>query len=147
METMQVIEKVKSAQPTTGKKDLVINKIAPGQWVRQGDIYVKRLPDGVFPREASSFSGPEVTIANGHVAIGRFSVIFSGWEAEKHLKAMIGENKEHRLDWGYWLFKADGTWKIPHEEHACLVMPPGEYVAWSQIETDPNTGKDRQVAD
>lgn len=153
METTMVIEKVKTAQPTTGKKELVIEKIEVGQWVRQGDIYVRRLPDEVrdlYEMEQQALVR-SMEIARGHIVIA--SCMFlkcSLWLAElnaktKDAKAYFRDLME-RLGNGV-IFDMTTQWVIPHAEHAKLVMPPGLYLGWAQTEVDPLTGKERQVLD
>jgi len=156
METLMVIEKVKTAQPTTGKRELVIEKIEVGEWVRQGDIYIMRLPDvlDVVFKGSRVFKGSShVEIAPGHTPKAESEELLFGvslsWakntsktkEGKKFLQDLEVQHKSGVI------FKSLSRWEIPHEEHAKLVMPPGTYLGWPQTEVDPLTGQERQVLD
>ena len=157
METAKVIDKVRETpQPTTGKQRLLIEKMLPGQYVRQGDIYVLMIDMATLDNFLNSakakndFPGwhnaEEISIANGHVAksCGKAmlqSLVIIQWWAES---VEVGG---FSLPSSATFMRATETWEVPHEEHARLVMPPGLYVAWNQTEIDPATGHKTQVLD
>jgi len=111
----KVISKVKDPQPTTGKDILdVTETIQPGEWIRQGDVYIKRLPDNFQkPFEETCkllratcswiFSSPDLDLADGHTAHECGAFVFQGFaidELRKNIRMILPSKTRARFkDW------------------------------------------------
>ena len=142
-----------SKQPAKGKKNVVIDDMICGQYVRQGDVYIMKIDldealeaiaefDKVRAEKEIHLDGFDQdhvakTLSNKLLKRGRLP--FSVQETRK-----IGKAK---LPTGATLLKAPGRWKVTHREHAHLFLPAGYFVVWGQVEINPESGNRRQVLD
>lgn len=110
--TEQTIKQISDAPPLVDDRDC--RGMSPGEWARQGDVYVQRLADGHKPtgkRTTERQAAPGTTQGSRHVIEGKVTIY-----APAGPDPLVGPVVVAREDW--WL---------RHPEHADMQFPPGVF--------------------
>lgn len=125
------------------KEYRLVREIAVGQVVRQGDVYLVRLPDNAkLGKETKNRQlAPGTTKGSRHIVDGT-AKLFTDWAAPKELfeetAKALGVHRENilRALMGPAI-KSDGAFRVTHPEHADFTLPGGCYGTYGQL--DPKT--------
>jgi len=126
METaIEIHKEVEKKATSTLKNNLKVNTIKINQWVRQGDIYIRRIENitGKVPLESRQLA-PGNTKGSRHVIPDSIHVnIFEGYVGKDIHNFMKGPQIE-----------AKEEFTVTHPEHAHMTLPKGNYQVTYQLD-------------
>ena len=133
-----VLDAIESAANAADGNRRIVDAIAVGQFIRQGDVYLERLataPTNLSPWTHGSQISEGVTLGSRHIAIGA--------------KVFTPSNYNHAVNRGTRdtpkpafvgpVLVATEPFELAHPEHCDFEVPAGTYQVWYQ--SDPATGQ------
>lgn len=130
---LEVFEKIEERSKSSIKKELIRDKMEIGQYVRQGDIYITRIPKITSNIEVESRQlAPGFTKGSRHIVIDSPKIkLFKGYFGPSHFKGLNFPEFAKGPQ-----IKADVDLVITHPEHAHikLLIGPACYQVTYQID-------------
>lgn len=143
---LDTIELIRGESSRKGPKEYrIVRSIKPGQFIRQGDVYVLCVGDNTELGKPSKMRqlAPGSSKGSRHIVEGdaRMSI---GWVEPEGLNLYAQAAKMLRVPRERIVaalagpaIHADGAFRVTHPEHADYTLPGGCYVTWGQL--DPRT--------
>lgn len=117
------------AQNFAIKDTRTVHAINVGQFVRQGDVYIERIPKlSGWNQTENRQLAPGTSQGSRHMVVGEVDV----FECPNTSGVTSGRLAGPQLD-------ARAPFRVGHPEHADMELPAGCYQVWYQ--TDPRTNK------
>jgi hypothetical protein len=140
----ETIETIHAHASTKKAKEYrIVREFPVGKAVRQGDVYILRLPDNAKLTNATKNRqlAPGTTKGSRHIVEGEVK-LFQGWTPPADLFASTAKalsvSRERLLEMlAGPAIEANGAFRVTHPEHADFTLPKGRYGTWGQL--DPKT--------
>ena len=119
LETHESIKSEAEQRLSTSAKPRIINSMKPGQWFRQGDVYVEMISEEAKPHEDYTFPTLDHQVAFGTTKGSRHVL-------KENPSLRILKKKEPGVLDGPMFYSKEPI-ALEHPEHADFHMPAGSY--------------------
>ena len=117
LQAIEIHEEIKKKATITKKKKIVVESIKINQYIRQGDVYIRRIEKITGIKKISNRQlAPGLTKGSRHMVDDSVD-LFDGF---------IPLNESPNFTFGPQI-KAKKSFKITHPEHADFTLPAGNY--------------------
>ena len=126
-EIVGTMEKVRSSAGSNPTKVRYVASMSVDEWVRQGDVYVIRVPDGHPRKEPLGTRQVALGVGHGsrHVAEGQMVQVF---------KAIEAKNGEGPIILDHCIVESPERWALTHPQHAHFDLPAGSFLIRHQLD-------------